>query len=295
MLVMLPWLMERGSTPVAAVAERFRVTEAQVVKDIELASCCGLPPYVEEMIDVYVDEGMVEVGAPRIFTRPLRLTAKEGVTLLAAVRVALALPGADAGGALARAATKLEAAVGVGPVVADVEQPPLFAVVERATRESQRLRITYYTASRDELTERTIDPQAIFMERGNWYVMADDELSGEARFFRIDRIEVATVTGEHFVHRDVDRPSDSGWFGPDDSRVVVLDLPEAAGWVAETYPVRSVGQGEDGRWRVELDVASERWLARLLLRVGPDAVVEEPEDLRGVARKAAAEALSRYR
>ena len=43
---------------------------------------CGLPPFVDEMIDVFVDDGMVFVGVPRLFTRPLRLTAPEGFAVV---------------------------------------------------------------------------------------------------------------------------------------------------------------------------------------------------------------------
>ena len=45
LLVMLPWLMERGEVSVAETAERFGLTEAEVVRDLELASMCGLPPF----------------------------------------------------------------------------------------------------------------------------------------------------------------------------------------------------------------------------------------------------------
>ena len=61
LLVMLPWLMEAGEVPLADVAERFGLTEAQVTKDLELVAMCGLPPYVDEMIDVFVDEGRLFV------------------------------------------------------------------------------------------------------------------------------------------------------------------------------------------------------------------------------------------
>ena len=77
LLVMLPWLMEVGEGPLAEVARRFDLSEAQVQGDLELVAMCGLPPFVDEMIDVFVDDGMVFVGVPRLFTRPLRLTAPE--------------------------------------------------------------------------------------------------------------------------------------------------------------------------------------------------------------------------
>ena len=103
LLVMLPWLMERGSAPVAEMAEHFQLDEADLVRDLELAAMCGLPPFVDEMIDVFIDEGTVHAGVPRLFTKPLRLTAPEGFALLIAGRAALTLPGADPAGPLARA------------------------------------------------------------------------------------------------------------------------------------------------------------------------------------------------
>jgi len=95
LLVMLPWLMETGEVPLAEVARRFDMTETQVQSDLELVAMCGLPPFIDEMIDVFVDDGVVFVGVPRLFTRPLRLTAPEAFSLLASARAAMQLPGAD--------------------------------------------------------------------------------------------------------------------------------------------------------------------------------------------------------
>ncbi len=109
---MLPWLMERGEVPLAEVAERFRLTEDEVAADLELVAMCGLPPFVDELIDVFIDEGTVFVGVPRLFTRPLRLNSIEAFELLAAGRAAMELPGADASGPLGRGLAKLAAALG---------------------------------------------------------------------------------------------------------------------------------------------------------------------------------------
>jgi proteasome accessory factor C len=93
LLVMLPWLMERGSATLAEMCERFQVSERDLVSDLEQAAMCGLPPYLDEVVDLFIDEGVAYVGVPRFFTRPLRLTAPEGFTLITAGRAALALPG----------------------------------------------------------------------------------------------------------------------------------------------------------------------------------------------------------
>jgi proteasome accessory factor C len=124
--------------------------------------------------------------------------------------------------------------------------------------------------------------------------MADDSLAGPARTFRVDRIESAEATGEHFEHRDM-AVAIGEWFGDADMVEATVILPEAAAWVAETYPVLDVSDASDGRRRVRLAVSSERWLERLLLRAGPDAVVVEPEAWAGVGRAAARRLLTRYR
>ena len=112
LLVMLPWLMEVGEVPLSEVSERFDMTDAQVQKELELVAMCGLPPFVDEMVDVFVDDGIVFVGIPRLFTRPLRLTAPEGFSLLSSARAAMELPGADPSGPLGRGLAKLAAALG---------------------------------------------------------------------------------------------------------------------------------------------------------------------------------------
>jgi len=285
LLVMLPWLMEVGEVPLADVARRFGLTEAQVERDLELVAMCGLPPFVDELVDVFVDDGTVFVGVPRLFTRPLRLTAPEGFTLLAAGRAAMELPGADPSGPLGRGLDKLARALGeagldpgsgdgTAGVVVDLARPGLADELVEAAMSGAELRVEYFTPARDEVTERTIVPRHVFADAGNWYVLADDERTGERRTFRIDRIESAVPTG-------VVRPAIDGVEVPDrffvDAEVprATVQLAPAAQWVIEEYPVDSVDAlaQPDGWVEVRLPVSSDRWLATLLLRLGPDAAL----------------------
>ncbi|HEX9259755.1 MAG TPA: WYL domain-containing protein, partial [Acidimicrobiales bacterium] len=250
--------MEHGDSPVAEVAERFGISEASLVKDLEMASMCGLPPYVDELIDVYIDDDMIRVGVPRLFDRPLRLTAEEGVALLVAVKAALALPGADRDGALARAVEKLSSVVGdPDEIGVDVERPPLLDVVRDAAEAGERLDITYWSAASDEATTRRIAPLSVLLERGRWYVVADDERTGDERLFRIDRIETAAPTGEHFERRAV-AVDVASWLASGDATSVTLRLPESGRWVTEAYPVQAVRELADGGLEVRLAVLSER-------------------------------------
>ena len=292
LLVMLPWLMERGEAPLDEMAQRFGLTEDQLVKDIELVSMCGLPPYLDELIDVWIDEGVVSTGIPRVFTKPLRLTAPEGFALLAAARVAMQLPGADGEGALARALEKLAAALG-DVVVVEQPQAPATEAVTAAAADNARLRVSYWSATDEAPSEREITPRRVFLDRGRWYVIADDHRSGEDRTFRIDRIESWERTGVVDEPREVEAPDSDGWFEHAGLPVVRLELLPAAGWVIERYPTRSVAQRGD-LTEVELTVTDPSWLQELLLRLGPTARVLEPAQWQGLGAQAAAALLVRY-
>jgi proteasome accessory factor C len=296
LLVMLPWLMEVGEAPLAEVAKRYGLTDAQVERDLELVAMCGLPPFVDEMIDVFVDEGMVYVGVPRLFTRPLRLTAPEGFTLLAAARAAMELPGADPSGPLGRGLDKLAGALGdagldtrhdTAGVVVDLARPPLTDDLADAAAVGAELRIEYYTPGRDEVAARAIVPRHVFVDAGNWYVLADDDRSGERRTFRIDRIESATPTGETSPPTD-DALEPGAFFVDADVRRATLRLGPSAQWVVEQYPVDSAEElrRPPGWVEVRLPVSSDRWLAKLLIRLGPDAVlVGEPSPAAELAQR----------
>ena len=166
---------------------------------------CGLPPFVDELIDIFIDEGTVFVGVPRLFTRPLRLNSTEAFELLAAGRAAMELPGADESGPLGRGLAKLAAALGGDARVdsglgegldVDLERPEAADQVADAARRLERLRITYWSASRDDSTERVITPRQVYADRGNWYVTATDHRTETLRTFRIDRIETLEPTGD---------------------------------------------------------------------------------------------------
>jgi proteasome accessory factor C len=313
---MLPWLMEVGEVELSVVAARFDLTEAAVQRDLELVAMCGLPPFVDEMIDVFVDDGFVFVGVPRLFTRPLRLTAPEGFALLAAGRAAMELPGADPDGPLGRGLAKLAAALGdagdpsgfeaagtatprmddTAGVAIDLTRPAFTDDVLEATASDAELRIGYYSPTRDSSAERTIVPRHVFADGGNWYVVADDERSGDRRTFRIDRMESLERTGRSFPTDDPATAPDR-FFADADLPRAVLRLAPSARWVVEQYPTDVVSEIDDrsGWLEVTLPVASERWLSRLIIRLGPGVEVVSPASAVSAAAALASSILDGYR
>jgi proteasome accessory factor C len=303
LLVMLPWLMERREVPLAEVAATFRMSPGEVESELELAAMCGVPPFVDELIDVFIDDETVFVGVPRLFTKPLRLTAPEGFALVTAGRAAMQLPGADPASALGRGLAKLAAALGEdaddSALVVDLAATPIVDEFVTATKRVERLRIRYWTASRDETTERELTPRRVFHERGEWYVAGDDHRSGEYRTFRIDRVESVEHTGtfdDPLDESEGDGTADSSvaWAADGSLPRVTVRLGQPARWVVEEYPVDTAAELGDGSVEARFAVVSERWLERLLLRAGADAEVVDPAEWRDLGRRAAARLLRRY-
>src|SRR5436853_7536388 len=113
---MLPWLAERGRVSIQEVADRFDMRPEDVVAELELAACCGLPPYTpDQLIELIVTDEEVEANLGGRLARPLRFSAAEGFTVAASARAILAVPGADPPGALAPPLANADATPGDRP------------------------------------------------------------------------------------------------------------------------------------------------------------------------------------
>lgn len=294
-LVMLPWLAERARVSVAETAAHFSMSEGEVVSLLELAACCGVPPYTpDQLVDLIVADGWIEARAGQWLSRPLRLSAAEGFALSSALRALLSMPGAESSPALSGALAKLEGALGAhGAEVLHPAEPEHLAEARLALRGREAIAITYHSAASDRVSQRVVEPFAIYTRQGHWYLDGFCRLAGGLRHFRLDRVMALRRTGEAVTH--LPAPGGTGELIPGEgATVVVLDVPASGAWLKEAYPLLSFDQGPDGRLRVELAVSGVAWLERLLLRLGPQAKVLHPAELAGVGHQAARRTLARY-
>lgn len=293
LLVLVPWLVSQGRVRVDDVAARFGITPAQLMKDLGLAMLVGLPPYTpDQLLEFDVsDDGWITAQPPPVFRRPPRLSAGEAVAVLAAGRALLDVVGAEQGGALAHALDKLERVLG-GRITVDLDVPPLLDDLRAAVDEGRQVHVEYWSAWRDELTTRDVEPHVVYASGGRWYLDGFDDRSGEVRRFRVDRIRSIADTGERFAPVQAAPPERVFDPGPGAQHVVVRVPPEGR-WVVETYPVE-YDEERDGWLRVTFTVVGTRWLERVLLRLGPGAEVVSPPEVRDTGREVARRLLANY-
>ncbi|MGV9478251.1 helix-turn-helix transcriptional regulator [Gordonia aichiensis] len=153
----------------------------------------------------------------------------------------------------------------------------------------QAITFTYRAGATSSGETRTLEPWGVVTHRGRWYVVGHDRGRGATRTFRLSRIsDVATTGAAGTVHR----PEDT------DLQQIVADAVDSASgsdgraarvWVARgraaglrrvaSSSTPALFDGEDGDDLV-IEIRSLTTLARMILGVGPDAVVREPAELR---------------
>ena len=295
LLRMLPWLMKQERVSVAKMAKQFSMSESDLIEDIEMASMCGVPPYTPfELTDIYIDEGYIFVGANKRFERSLELTSSEafGLNLMAAA--AKELPGFTRGKDLKSAVKKLRKVLGDDLVDVDIESSTFLPVVTEAASSGQRLRITYWTPARNEESERTITVRTVFVDRGHWYIRADDDASNDSRHFRVDRIRSVTQLDE-FVEVSDATAQVPAWFADESgSETITAEVAASAAWVVETYPCTVREERPDGSYVIDIVSNSEHWLGRLLLRAGGAITIVAPIEMASIQARTANAVLARY-
>jgi proteasome accessory factor C len=301
LLSLVPYLQARPGVPIAEAAADFGVTERQLRRDLELLWMCGLPGYGPgDLIDLSFAGDTVTVTEDAGMRRPLRLTTAEATALLVALRTLGEQPGVVDTGAVRRATAKIEQAVGVAApsgVAVDLphEEEATAATVRRALEDGRALRIVYYTAGRDAVSRRVVDPMRLLIADGRSYLEAWCRRAEGVRLFRLDRVEDVAVLDEPAAPPPDAEPTDvsAGAYRPRaDHASAVLLLEPGALWVSEYYPVEEAVEQPDGRLRVLLRFADPAWLVRLVLGLGGGATVLAPPELAAAVVARAEEALA---
>ncbi len=300
LLAVVAWLADAGEVPIAALASRFDIGPDEVVRELELAACCGVPPYTPDtLLEIVVSDETVQASLPSELARPRRLTPAEGLALAASARTILAVPGADPDGALARASRKLEAVLGDDRrLVVRIDAPPLLEGVNALVASGEQAEIVYHSASTDETTERVVEPLEVVSLDGHWYLDAYCHKAEGVRRFRVDRIREMRKIGLPVAARPVDRPGEGAFVPGPGAEAATVELRGDARWVADSVPVLAHEEDAGPRGpvvRVVVAVGGRAWLERLLLQAGPRARVVAPDELTSVGPEAAARLLrTRY-
>ena len=306
LLALVPYLQAHPGVRVVDAAAELDVTPTQLRKDLELLWMCGLPGYGPgELIDLSFEGDTVAVVFDAGMSRPLRLSRGEAGALAVALRALAEVGGLVGRDVVERTLAKVEAAAGgtsgpsavaVGIEHGDEGASATTAVLVKALADGHPVHLRYYTASRDDVTERVVEPRRLLVVEGRTYLEGWCRRAEDVRLFRVDRVEDLQVLEEVLPPSPVvgEIPPGDPFDLGEDLPLAELELARQHTWVAEYYPVESTVAGEDGGLRVALRYADAEWLVRLVLGLGAGARVLTPPDLAAEVTARAVQALAAY-
>lgn len=165
----------------------------------------------------------------------------------------------------------------------------LLVEMHRAIQNQLQVRMRYYTASRNEWGERTVNPHHIYNMRGDWYLFAYDQSRQEMRNFHLGRVGWWQVLGEGFER--VPNFSAGDWMrnafqyerGGDPQDVAIQFDAYQSAWIRERRWHESQGPLEelpDGGVILRFRTGGLDEVKRWVMQYGHRATVLAPESLR---------------
>ncbi len=304
LLFVVPYVAKHPEgVSVDKLAELLSIDRDEMLADLDLLTQVG-PPDGDpgEYLLVTVENGRVFVDLAHRLTRPLRLTAAEGCSLLLGIRALRESGIAPFDASMQSAERKLLAALGrdaneaeslaVGTVVASLESGENLRRLVTAARKRLPVEIEYVAASRHLSERRMLDPYGIVHHAGEWYVVGHCHKRGDVRTFRIDRI--ATLTDppgatrfEPPVSFDLETYRRERLYVPSADAITVrvhLD-PLAVTRVGAAWPEGEVTTQDDGSAEILIDCEGLEWVTGWVLGFGRHAWIIGPDEARGAMRE----------
>jgi predicted DNA-binding transcriptional regulator YafY len=176
---------------------------------------------------------------------------------------------------------------------------PILDDLRRSVARRQRVYLVYQSF-RQEITRRPLDPYALALQWGNWYVVGHCHLRDDLRTFRVDRIQKVEPAGESFEVPAGFSARDylSGMTDGRPStyyRVAVRFEPEVAHIVRERLEEwQELAEEDEGSVTLSFDASDLAWPCRWVLTYQDKATVLSPPELVAMVRDAAQAIASRY-
>lgn len=316
LLSLLLMLQTRGRMTAQELADELEVSVRTIYRDVDALSSSGVPVYADRgpdggysLLDGYRTQltGMTADEADALALAGMPEAAAElglsRVLSAAQLKVNAALP-AELSDRAGRIAERFH--LDAPGWFREAEHVPTLTGIADAVWNQRVIRVRYRrwsTGGRDPVVDRELEPLGVVLKAGTWYlVAATHEGSGEARTYRISRVQTLETLDVHFT-----RPDDFDlwrfWNHGTSALAETLYQAEAtirispAGWelaghVLRPHTARALGESswpaDDQGWRTAVIPVESLAEARSeLLALGADVEVLDPPALRDLMRDAA--------
>lgn len=168
-----------------------------------------------------------------------------------------------------------------------VEETNFLYSIIRAILSEKTIEAAYYTQSRDELTERAIDPYYLVPREQRFYVIGYCHLAEAVRTFRLSRFRDVTITERAFDKSqfNIKHYLKNTWSIERGDREITFKVrfsPEVARYVKEEemFVRPKMEDLDDGGLLFEVTLNHDREFVNWVMQYGPEAEILEPKAYR---------------
>lgn len=286
----IPFVLEYPGIRVEDLADKFNVSEKQIIKDLELIFLCGLPGYTPyELIDLTFDDGAVTIIDPQLFDKPRRFSETEGVIISLGLTI------------LRNSTTDLDQMESIDKLIIkftnkfnvvsntkieEPTKPQYFDEILEAIMNKKSIAIGYVARSSDEISQRHIKPERVSIKNGYYYLFAVDLKSSADRVYRLDQVISVNSVGS----KEAEQYSENL-----ERDEFLFDLKVTSQLITEKFrdifiEVKPVGE----YFLVKGRASNAQWFHRWVLSNASVVEVLEPKNLQNSIKARAQSALDLY-
>lgn len=302
---LIPFLLERGATPIPVLAAHFGTDADTIRKIIRFFGLAGVPGETatyqhQDLFDI--DWDALEDRDEAILVRTVvvqetpRFSAREVTACLAGLQFIRSFPGLADDDEITNLMKKLAASTGVPDLPLEIsvpEQRPELALLRQAATERALVTFDYVTRAGERST-RVVLPEHLESVDDDWYVRAWCTDRQDERLFRVDRMTNIALASDSLASSvplpgaAVSRASHPSWPPQDSDLLISVEVSD------ERSPVlrRFVPSREDSRWTIALADRSRAW--DVATTAPGEVTILEPLSIRNAVHSWAAAALAQY-
>ena len=164
----------------------------------------------------------------------------------------------------------------------------IFERLLSASFNRKKVSIRYLDSQSNITIERTISPQQLIYYKDNWYMDAWCHFRNDVRTFALDAIEACTIVNESVKELNIaenkrmDRVDYGIFIGRVQQWAKIKINSKSASWVIreEWHPDQKTHMGSDGWLTLEIPYSDSREILAEILKLGNNAMVLEPKELK---------------
>jgi len=306
-LSLVPYVMDRGEVSLEEAAVQFGRSPDDIRKAVELIACAGVPgdsaAYLHaDLFDIdwsaWESEGIIRFENTSVLDHQPRFSPREIAALIAGLQYLAAHPRYGEREDVQRLLAKLRDASGHPNgdtmVVKSGHVESSRGLLDGAIGSGHQVSFDYL-ASRGDSERRTVDPIALEVRDGTWYLRGWCHSREALRVFRLDRMNSPEVLDAPVgQHPDVSQPESWKIFEPSATDVLVtIECEESAlALIAEYLDRGHPPQKEGDVYVATIAFAHTHSLARFIASHPGVVRVRSPESARLAIRDWASAALA---